>query len=521
MFKKINLLILSVFIVFSFSTALSFAIESEEALTHYNKIDIKSGAEQSVAQDSFSLEVRSDSLLADSSVTLKNLGLDFDWPWNFSPLSEVYQFDFSDRGANYDRTKPLRINISYEESNEHYKQILFYDNGHKKWRPLPSVDDPINKVVSANIHLPFARVALMYNDRVMTVGQASWYRFQGGLFAASPDFARGSILRVTNLDNGRAVDVVINDYGPDRKIYPDRVIDLDAVAFSKISSLQDGLANVKIEPIKFESSLDIEKLQPGLSEPEISAHSAVVMSAEDGSILYAKNADQAAPLASLTKLIAMKVFLDTKPNLNQVVAYSNKDAEYNHEYVRSWESARLRLIDGETLTIENLLYASLIGSANNTTETLLRVSGLPRDEFIARMNELVKDWGALNTRFVEPTGLSADNVSSPLDYAIITRELLRDPLLTKISRTPRYSFNSINRGARYNLFNTNSLLTSGHFGISSSKTGFINAAGYCLMTSVESEMGKVIVVNFGSDNRANSFNDNENLIRHALKQLNL
>jgi len=217
----------------------------------------------------------------------------------------------------------------------------------------------------------------------------------------------------------------------------------------------------------------------------------------------------------------MKVFLDTKPDLSRVVAYSTKDAEYNHEHVKSWESARLRVVEGETLTIENLLYASLVGSANNTTETLVRVSGLSRTDFIKRMNDLVKEWGALHTSFVEPTGLAVNNMSSPLDYAIITRELLKDSLLMKVSTTQRYSFNSINKGNRYNLTNTNSLLNSGHFGIISSKTGFINEAGYCLMTSIDSANGPLIVVNFGSENRANSFYDNEKLIRHGLKQLSL
>lgn len=521
MFNKIFFSLLVSFLLMNFvfiSPALS---ETQEILKTKEEIALRSGISQTAEQNVFSINFNTKSLKADTSIILENLGSQFDWPWNFNPLSEVYQFDFSDRGDSYNRSEPLRIRIKYEEADENYKQIMFYDGSQKIWRPLPSVDDPVGRVVSANIHLPFARVALMSNDQVMTVGQASWYRFKGGLFAASPDFAKGSILKVTNLDNGKSVNVTINDYGPDRKLHPDRVIDLDAVAFSQIASTKDGLIKVKIEPVKFVSDIDKEKLYPGLKQPDINAHSAVIISAEDGRILYAKNADKVAPLASLTKLVAMKVFLDTKPDFNKVVAYSVKDAEYNHEHVKPWESARLRLLDGETLTIENLVHASLVGSANNTTETLVRASGLSRKMFINKMNSLVKEWGALNTNFIEPTGLAVNNMSSPLDYAIITRELLKDNQLMKISATPRYSFTSISREKRYNLTNTNSLVNSGHFGIISSKTGFLNEAGYCLMTSIDAANGPLIVVNFGSSNRADSFYDNEKLIRHGLKQLSL
>jgi serine-type D-Ala-D-Ala endopeptidase (penicillin-binding protein 7) len=521
MFNKILFSVSASFFLVSIIFISPVLADSQEILNTKEEVALKRGIAQIAQQDVFSVGFNDQSLKADTSIVLEKLGSQFDWPWNFNPLSEVYQFDFSDKGVSYDRTQPLKISIKYEEDDDNYKQIMFYDGGQKRWRPLPSVDDPVNRVVSANIHLPFARVALMSNDQVMTVGQASWYRFKGGLFAASPDFAKGSVLKVTNLANGKSVNITINDYGPDRKLHPDRVIDLDAVAFSKIADIRDGLVKVKIEPVKLVSDVDKDKLYPGLSQPDINAHSAVVISAEDGLILYAKNADKVASLASLTKLVAMKVFLDTKSDLNKVVAYSIKDAEYNHEHVKPWESARLRLVEGETLTIENLLYASLVGSANNTTETLVRVSGLSRSDFIKKMNDLVKEWGAFNTVFVEPTGLAVNNVSSPLDYAIITRELLKDSLLMKISATPRYSFNSISQKKRYNLTNTNSLLTSGHFGIISSKTGFLNEAGYCLMTSIDAARGPLIVVNFGSSNRADSFYDNEKLIRHGLKQLSL
>ncbi len=83
----------------------------------------------------------------------------------------------------------------------------------------------------------------------MTEGSASWYAYKGCDCAASPDFPKGSYVKVTRLnDPSKSVIVRINDYGPERDIFPDRVIDLDKVAFQKIAPLGAGLTNVRVEP---------------------------------------------------------------------------------------------------------------------------------------------------------------------------------------------------------------------------------------------------------------------------------
>jgi D-alanyl-D-alanine carboxypeptidase (penicillin-binding protein 5/6) len=86
--------------------------------------------------------------------------------------------------------------------------------------------------------------------------------------------------------------------------------------------------------------------------------------------------------------------------------------KYNHLYVTPGQEARLRVKDGETMTINDLLYSALVGSANNAVESLVRVSGLSRDQFVERMNSQAKTWGATNTKFIEPSGLAPENVSS-------------------------------------------------------------------------------------------------------------
>ena len=439
-------------------------------------------------------------------------------PWEWESLSPVYDYSFSTTGL-YDPSRPLTIKISYSANNNHLKKIFFYDSASKTWQAVPTQDFPQEKYVSAITHSTAGKIIVLFNEDILSSGTASWYKYKNGLFAASPDFAKGSVLRVYNLDNDKYVDVTVNDWGPERDKHPDRVVDLDYVAFSRLASPGAGLIKVKIEPLKIVVSTNVEKTPQISDELNLTASSAVLIFEKDEKILWDKNKNKISPLASLTKLVAAKVFLNTKPDLKKVVSYKYQDEKYNYEYCQPWESARLTVKEGETMTIENLLYSALVGSANNAVESLVRVSGLSRNEFIARMNADVEKWGASSTHFIEPTGLSAKNVSSPLDYAIITKEVFTDSLLKTISATLRYSFTTINTKKKHTLTNTNQLLQKNTYTIVGSKTGYLDEAGHCLMTRVATPQGNIIAVNFGSTSKANNFLDNEQLIRYGLRLL--
>lgn len=442
----------------------------------------------------------------------------FKIPWEWEPLTPAYDYSFVSKGL-YDPSRPLEIKIKYPVKNNQLKQIFSFDFLSSVWRSVPTKDYPDSQYVTMTTDATSAWLIVLAKPDIMTVGNASWYKYKEGLFAASPDFIKGTKLRVHNLDNNKYVDVVVNDYGPDRKIHPDRVIDLDRVAFEKIASLSAGLVKVRIEALPQDGSLKQEAVSQISDTPIVTASSAVVMMEETGEILFNKKSDQSAPLASLTKLIAVKVFLDTNPDLEKVVVYKKQDEEYNNLYCNPWESARLRVADGETLKVKDLLYSAIVGSANNAVESLVRVSGLSRDNFISKMNKLAQDLGAKNTKFVEPSGLSVDNVSSPYDYAIITKEIFKNVLIEKISTTKTYSFSTINTQKSHTLNNTNRLLKNDAYKIVGSKTGYLNEAGYCLMTRVNTEKGKMIIVQFNSQTKVDNFADNERLIKFGLKSL--
>lgn len=442
-------------------------------------------------------------------------------PWQIDRVSEVYQFEFRNKDA-YDNHKPFIIQLKYHSDDHNLKQVYFFDKTYNSWRFLPTKDYVGEQIVRAYIHLPFARIAVFSNPEVIGIGRASWYGYKGGNFAASPDFPKGSRLRVTNLENNKFVDVEINDWGPDRSLHPDRVVDLDKVAFKKLAKLSEGVIDVSIEPLHIVESrgrvLGIE-IEGVSSEPQIKAKSALVMEPKRDELIWSKNMLQILPLASLTKLVSVAVFLDLDMNPEEVAEYKEEDEEKNLAYVNKYESARLRLKDGDKLKIKDLLYSTLMASTNNTTETLVRISGISRDEFIKRMNEKVQGWGAVSTVFVEPTGLAPENVSTVWDYAIISKKALKNPKLLELTTPKEYSFETLRDSKKVRVRNTNKLIDS-DFYVLGGKTGFLDESGYCLMTKIKIDGGELLAVLFGADTSDQSFDEVRDLLNYSQRYMN-
>ncbi len=471
-------------------------------------------------QGNFKLLLASSTLESNSELEIVKLNEDMETPWRLKRISPIYQYEINNKEA-YAGVMPLELEIGYDEEVDDYKEIFFFDGVRGVWRPLPSRDNFSDKYVQAKIHLPFARLAIFVYPKVLVNGKASWYKYKDGDYAASPDFAKGSIIKVTNLDNDKSINVTINDWGPERDLFPDRAIDLDKFAFKKISSLGAGIINVLLEPI-YIASFDGVKL--GLSEkgamisPDIDSKAAIILSEEDGSVVYEKNATSTLSIASLTKLVSMKTFFETRPSLNRIVEYKDVDELNNHRYVdEPWRIAKMSLNEGDEITLEDLLYASLIGSSNNTVETLVRTSGLTRDKFVVLMNQNARKWGAKSTHFIEPTGLAPENISTALDYAIMTKELFRNPLIKKTSTMNKYRLKVINGDREYSVVNRNHLILKNTYRIVGSKTGYLDEAGYCLMTRVRTPDNKhLIIVLLGADSREQTFKETEELIQFGL-----
>lgn len=443
-------------------------------------------------------------------------------PWQLDLASEVYDVNLLNIEA-FATSAPLIIKIRPNLNDNTYKQIFYFNPQALSWLPLSSIFISASNRIQAELKMPEARVAVFSYPGVPVTGSASWYSYKKGLFAASPDYPKGSKLRVFSSENKKFVDVEVNDYGPDRSKHPGRIIDLDKVAFKKIASTGQGTVKVRVEPLYIApvSGKVLAIAKTGAAgELSLTSRSAIVIDAKTGEVIWEKNATTTLPIASLTKLLAAKVFLDLKPSLDKVVAYSKQDDEYNRLYAESWSIARLKVKDGETMTIGDLFYSAIIGSANNAVESLVRLSGLTRDEFIAKMNEQAAAWGANSSRFVEPTGLSPQNVSTASNYAIIASKALEHPILEKASKMKSYEFYTKNTKARHLIKNTNTLISADTFNITGSKTGYLDEAGYCLMTrAVDAKQNQVIVVTLGTPNKNSSFNETAEIIRYGLRKL--
>lgn len=165
-------------------------------------------------------------------------------------LTPIYLFDVLNKDA-YDNTKYYWFELNYDSGLAYLydKDLYFYNKVIGKWVPLPSKDIQWRSTVRALIHLPYARLAIFGDHPIMAQGVASWYKFKDCDCAASPDYPKGTQLLVTSVEEPeKSAVVTINDWGPDRSVFPNRVIDLDKTVFDKIGNLLQGTMKVTVEP---------------------------------------------------------------------------------------------------------------------------------------------------------------------------------------------------------------------------------------------------------------------------------
>src|ERR1044072_4674552 len=179
------------------------------------------------------------------------------------------------------------------------------------------------------------------------------------------------------------------------------------------------------------------------------ARSAVVLDPVTNQVLFEKNAEASAPIASLTKLMTAMVFLDQKPDLG-------REVEVTRDELTGGGHTQLR--NHEPVALIDLMHMSLMCSDNVATRVLARESGLSPTEFLSAMNRKSVELGLSGTRFVEFTGLDERNVSTATDVAKMLRAAAGAEVVRSISTTRSYDFTSQSR--RHPIVNTDRLLYS-------------------------------------------------------------
>ncbi len=214
--------------------------------------------------------------------------------------------------------------------------------------------------------------------------------------------------------------------------------------------------------------------------PRLHVKAAYVVEESTGRVLFQKNPERVMPIASLTKLVTAMVLLDTEPDWERTVEVLPEDVKH---------SSRSHIRPREEITVRDLIHASIMSSDNVATKTLARTCGLTHEEFVRRMNAKAVSLGLTGTRFVEPTGLSEQNVATAEGVARLLNAAAANPIVSAIMQKQSYSF--VSNRKTHNLVNTNRLLRS-KWRVTGGKTGFINEAGYCLVTSVETPTGAAV-----------------------------
>ena len=189
-------------------------------------------------------------------------------------------------------------------------------------------------------------------------------------------------------------------------------------------------------------------------------------------VLYQKNASVVMPIASVTKLMTALVVIGAGQDMGETLAISNADVDR-----LKYSSSRLRI--GTRLTRAAMLHIALMSSENRAASSLGRHYPGGTARFVAAMNAKAYMLGMRNTRFVEPTGLSSANVSTPEDLAKLVVAAHQQPLIRKYSTDRGHIIKQGRHRTAYR--NSNRLIASSGWQIGMQKTGYISEAGRCMV----------------------------------------
>jgi D-alanyl-D-alanine endopeptidase (penicillin-binding protein 7) len=229
--------------------------------------------------------------------------------------------------------------------------------------------------------------------------------------------------------------------------------------------------------------------------PALRSTAALVLDTTHSSVLYSRRSDVALPIASITKLMTALVVLEAAQPLDEQIEITAEDRSRRSRLVS-------RLGPGTTLSRGDLLHLALMSSENHAANALGRNYPGGLVACVDAMNAKARELGMTNARFVEPTGLSDQNVASPEDLSKLVMAAAKVPLIHEYSTDSRYEVRVGRRTMRY--VNTDSLVSRPDWKIDVQKTGYISRAGRCLVmqTLIDDRTVVIVLLNsFGKHTR--------------------
>jgi D-alanyl-D-alanine endopeptidase (penicillin-binding protein 7) len=240
---------------------------------------------------------------------------------------------------------------------------------------------------------------------------------------------------------------------------------------------------------------------------------ALVVDQQTDEVLFSKNPDAVLPIASITKLMTALVVVDAGLSLDESLQVSQDD-------VRGTVGSRMRskLRPGTTLSRGELMHLSLMSSENRAAHALGRTYPGGLGAFVRAMNRKAAELGMSDTRYVEPTGLSADNRSSATDLARLVRAASEHPVIRDLSTSLGAVLPVGAKPQPVQFRNTNGLVHNPEWAIGLQKTGFISAAGRCVVMQAEMAGRQLIMVLLDSAGRYSRVGDAERLRKWVSEQ---
>lgn len=253
------------------------------------------------------------------------------------------------------------------------------------------------------------------------------------------------------------------------------------------------------------ASLLLSPAALALAPPEVSCPNVLIMDRETGEILFEKAADETVYPASITKI--MTVLLAVEAIENGAASMTDEvTASGNITFDLIADGSTAGIMVGETMTLESLLYATMLSSANEACNIIAEHIGGGISNFVAQMNARAEELGCTGTNFVNTHGLPDSNhYTTARDFSLIALEASRHDLFMKLCSTPSITIPATNLSGERKLNNSNALInTDGIYGsqylyefADGMKTGHTNAAGYCLISTAAKDGVELLAAVFG------------------------
>ena len=246
----------------------------------------------------------------------------------------------------------------------------------------------------------------------------------------------------------------------------------------------------------------IAGLHTAVDELALKSGVALLVDQDTNEVLFSKNPNAVLPIASITKLMTALVVTDAALPLDELLTVSKDDVD-----ATTGSSSRLAL--GTRLTRGEMLHLSLMASENRVAHVLGRSFPGGLQQFVSAMNDKARELGMHDTQYVEPTGLSSSNQSSAQDLTRLVRAAFEHPIIRDLSTSLEAAMPVGRKSVQFR--NTNALVRNPEWEIGLQKTGYISAAGRCVVMQTQLAGRKLILVLLDSAGKYSRLGDAERI----------